>query len=215
MYASSTVNARTRHMARASSVAGSPRPIARATLGGSGMPPRHSRIVRASPRSSVSASSARVGSKRSSGWRPAARRAGGPGRRPGAVTRGVTGWHHAPLRGVRSIPLLVALVSCASYALYAVAASAGSPVPAGSSVAVFSIAKSENKNQVQYVIRVDDHCAPVGPAPVSAYWRMLEKGPAETAPILAREVRAYGLASQAVVGKDASGGQTRVVLTAL
>jgi hypothetical protein len=127
----------------------------------------------------------------------------------------VTGWHHAPLRAVRSIPLLVALVSCASYALYAVAARAGSPVPAGSSIAVFSIAKSENKNQVQYVIRVDDHCAPVGPAPVSAYWRMLEKGPAETAPILAREVRAYGLASQAVVAKDASGGQTRVVLTAL
>jgi uncharacterized protein DUF4833 len=119
------------------------------------------------------------------------------------------------LRGVRSTPLLVALVSCASCALYAVAARAGSPVPAGSSVAVFSIAKSENKNQVQYVIRVDDHCAPVGPAPVSAYWRMLEKGPAETAPILAREVRAYGLASQAVVAKDASGGQTRVVLTAL
>ncbi len=128
------------------------------------------------------------------------------------MTRGVTGWHHAPLRGVRSIPLLVAVVSCVSHA---VAASAGSTVPAGSSVAVFSIAKSENKNQVQYVIRVDDHCAPVGPAPVSAYWRMLEKGPAETAPILAREVRAYGLASQAVVAKDASGGQTRVVLTAL
>jgi hypothetical protein len=127
----------------------------------------------------------------------------------------VTGWHHGLLRGVRSIPLLVALVSCASYPLYAVAANAGSPLPGGSIVPVFSIAKSENKNQVQYVIRVDDHCAPVGPAPVSAYWRMLEKGPAETAPILAREVRAYGLVSQAVVARDASGGQTRAVLTAL
>ncbi len=43
-------------------------------------------------------------------------------------------------------------------------------------VPVFSIAKSENKNQVQYVVRLDAHCAPVGPAPVFAYWRMLEKG---------------------------------------
>jgi uncharacterized protein DUF4833 len=116
------------------------------------------------------------------------------------------------MRGVRSTPLLVALVS---YASYTAAASAGSPPLGGSSIALFSIAKSENKNQVQYMIRVDDHCAPVGPAPVSAYWRMLEKGPAETAPILAREVRAYGLVSQAVVARDASGGQTRVVLKAL
>jgi Domain of unknown function (DUF4833) len=71
-----------------------------------------------------------------------------------------------------------------------------SPAPGGSFIPVFSIAKSENKNQVQYVVRVDDHCAPSGPAPMSAYWRMLDTGPTQTAPILDREVRAYGLASQ-------------------
>ncbi len=79
----------------------------------------------------------------------------------------------------------------------------------------FSIAKSENKNQVQYVVRVDDHCAPEGPAPVSAYWRMLESGPAQTAPILGREVRAYGLASQAIVASGPNGGQVHAVLSAL
>jgi hypothetical protein len=88
--------------------------------------------------------------------------------------------------------------------------------PQGASFApAFSIAKSENKNQVQYVVRVDEHCAPLGPAPVSAYWRMLEGGPAQTAPILGREVRAYGLASQAIVASGPSGGQVHATLNAL
>ena len=94
-------------------------------------------------------------------------------------------------------------------------ASAQTAASGGTLVPVFSIAKSENKNQVQYVVRVDDRCAPLGVAPVSAYWRMLEKGPTQTAPILDREVRAYGLASQAVVTSDGAGGQVRVVLKAL
>jgi Domain of unknown function (DUF4833) len=109
----------------------------------------------------------------------------------------------------------VGILSLVALGSYAVAASAQSPPPGGGLVPVFSIAKSENKNQVQYVVRVDDHCAPVGPAPMSAYWRMLESGPTQTAPILDREVRAYGLASQVVVASDGSGGQVRAVLKAL
>jgi hypothetical protein len=97
----------------------------------------------------------------------------------------------------------------------ATAARAEPPPAHDSVVPVFSIAKSENKNQVQYVVRLDDRCAPVGPAPVSAYWRMLETGPGATAPLLAREVRGYGLASQAVVASDANGGQVRAVLNSL
>jgi hypothetical protein len=91
----------------------------------------------------------------------------------------------------------------------------GSPAPAGKPVPVFSIAKSENKNQVQYVVQVDDGCALVGPAPVSAYWKMLESGPTQTAPLLSKEQRAYGLASQQIVAATASGGQVRVILKAL
>jgi hypothetical protein len=83
------------------------------------------------------------------------------------------------------------------------------------SLPLFSIAKSENKNQVQYVVRIDATCAPAGTAPLSSYWRMLEQGPAQTAPILPREVEAYGLASQVVLARDASGGQARAVLNAL
>jgi hypothetical protein len=109
-------------------------------------------------------------------------------------------------------PTLVLLVALGSYAT---AASADPPSPSSMVVPVFSIAKSENKNQVQYGVRIDNNCAPVGPAPVFAYWRMLERGPTQTEPILPREIRAYGLASQAVLASNANGGQVRAVLTAL
>jgi hypothetical protein len=57
---------------------------------------------------------------------------------------------------------------------------------------VFLVAKSENRNQVHYAVRVDDACNVIGTAPLYGYWRMLEnKG--EIEPILSREVRAYGL----------------------
>jgi hypothetical protein len=61
---------------------------------------------------------------------------------------------------------------------------------------LFSISKSENKNQVEYAIRVDDRCQPLAVAPVFAYWRMREKGPGVTEPLLAHELDAYGIASQ-------------------
>jgi len=110
--------------------------------------------------------------------------------------------------GHGGVTLLLAMCS------FATAAHAVSP-PSGVVVPVFSIAKSENKNQVQYVVRLDEHCAPVGAAPVSGYWRMFEEGPLRTAPILPREARAYGLASQTVLVRGVSGGQVRVVLNAL
>jgi hypothetical protein len=95
------------------------------------------------------------------------------------------------------------------------AASGASRPPTGKVVPVFSIAKSQNKNQVQYVVRVDDQCKPTSPAPLSAYWRMLELGPTQTEPLLSREQRAYGLASQVFVAGDRNGGQVRAVLNAL
>jgi hypothetical protein len=80
---------------------------------------------------------------------------------------------------------------------------------------VFFIAKSENRNQVHYGIHLDSNCAPVGERPVFAYWRMLEKGPKATEPLLAREEGAYGLAEQRVLSRDASGGRVRVTLFAM
>lgn len=80
---------------------------------------------------------------------------------------------------------------------------------------VFFISKSENKNQVHYAVAVDADCTPAGGAPVRPYWRLLEKGAAVTAPLLAREQRAYGVASQSVTRRWASGGRITLVLQAL
>lgn len=79
---------------------------------------------------------------------------------------------------------------------------------------LFSISKSENKNQVQYAIRVDDRCQPLTAAPVFAYWRMREKGPTVVEPLLAQEIDAYGIASQ-VAARTAEGGTVRLVLRAV
>jgi hypothetical protein len=62
------------------------------------------------------------------------------------------------------------------------------------------VSKSENKNQVHYGVRVDDKCVLTSPAPVFPYWKMLERGPDATEPLLAREESAYGIADQRVNG---------------
>ncbi len=80
---------------------------------------------------------------------------------------------------------------------------------------VFFVAKSENKNQVHYGIRLDEACAPSGETPVYAYWRMLERGPLATEPLLSREVRAYGVADERVLERGPRVSRTRVTLEAL
>jgi hypothetical protein len=63
-----------------------------------------------------------------------------------------------------------------------------------------AIAKSSNKNQVNYTVLVDDTCAPAGRTPVRPYWRMLERGPLETEPLSANEQSVLGVARQEVTG---------------
>ena len=62
----------------------------------------------------------------------------------------------------------------------------------------FSISKSENKNQVHFAVHVDDACRPATGSPVEPYWRMLERGPNVTEPLLQDEQRVYGIASQTI-----------------
>lgn len=82
-------------------------------------------------------------------------------------------------------------------------------------VPLFTIGKSQNKNQVQYAIHVDGQCVPVPGNPVFAYWRMLEVGPASVEPLTPRELSAYGPASQVVTTRNPTGGKVRLVLRAL
>jgi hypothetical protein len=80
---------------------------------------------------------------------------------------------------------------------------------------VFSISKSENKNEVVYGIHLDAQCAPAGDSPVFAYWRMNEKGPAVIEPLLSREEGAYGIERQRVISRADDGGRIEVALRAL
>jgi hypothetical protein len=87
--------------------------------------------------------------------------------------------------------------------------------PGAIDVPLFTISKSENRNQVQYVVRVDEHCVPLTDAPVWAYWRMIELGPTRTAPLLGREQPAYGAAGQWLLERGPEGGRIRLVLRAM
>ncbi len=80
---------------------------------------------------------------------------------------------------------------------------------------VFFVAKSENKNQVHYGIHLDPACRPVGNAPIFAYWRLLERGPFATEPLLAREEPAYGVQTQRTLKRSEQGGSVLITLNAL
>lgn len=66
----------------------------------------------------------------------------------------------------------------------------------------FFVSKTQNRNQVHYAVKVDSRCRPVAPIPVRPYWRMLEKSPNATEPLLDREQPAYGIARQDVDGEN-------------
>lgn len=91
------------------------------------------------------------------------------------------------LAGYRRVvyPIAVAIVTIAH------SGSADPTVPRDPK-SVFLVAKSENKNQVHYGVKLDDGCNVVGANPIYGYWRMLERN-GEIEPILSREVRAYGI----------------------
>ena len=52
----------------------------------------------------------------------------------------------------------------------------------------FFVSKSANANQVHYSVDVDETCAPRGPTPVRPYWRMLEKSPNASEPLLTSQL---------------------------
>lgn len=86
--------------------------------------------------------------------------------------------------------------------------------PARDADSAFFIARSTNRNQVHYGIRVDGDCRPQGDKPVHAYWRMLEKGARATEPLLGREGPAYGLGDVQQVEATASGWRVQLRLRA-
>jgi hypothetical protein len=117
---------------------------------------------------------------------------------------------------MRRPPLTASLLILASLALVAPVARPAGPDPVDRVVrSVFFVAKSENRNEVHYGVALDSACVPVGASPVFAYWRMRERGPLATEPLLSREMSAYGVAQPQRVEYGDQGGRVVFRLNAL
>jgi hypothetical protein len=75
---------------------------------------------------------------------------------------------------------------------------------------LFAIDKSNDRNRVEYGIRLDKDCVPAGSEPVYAYWRQYERGPEVTDDLNFGDRTVYGIKDQHVDVQP--GGGTRVVI---
>ena len=73
------------------------------------------------------------------------------------------------------------------------------PLPGWSKdVPLFVIQRSKNGNEVQYHLRVDDHCRIRSHHPVNAVWKLREHSPETTEPLSPVDQLAYGVLRQQV-----------------
>jgi hypothetical protein len=79
---------------------------------------------------------------------------------------------------------------------------------------VFFIAKSQNRNQVHYGVRVDSRCRTTSHAPVYAYWRDLEVGPQAVSRLLGIEEPVYGIGELQTVENGPDQGRVSFTLRA-
>jgi Domain of unknown function (DUF4833) len=108
---------------------------------------------------------------------------------------------------------LVALVAAIGLLGRRVAGDDGTAARPRDASSAFYIARSTNKNQVHYGVRVDGACNVVGDKPVYGYWRMLEKR-GEIEPILGIEQPAYGVDESQRVQRSAAATVVHVRLRA-
>lgn len=80
----------------------------------------------------------------------------------------------------------------------------------------FYIAKSDDRNRVDYGMRLDASCAPVGSDAVFPYWREFEKAPpVRTHDISFFEKVPYGVADQKVLRRNSDGVDYAILLKQL
>jgi hypothetical protein len=73
---------------------------------------------------------------------------------------------------------------------------------------VFYISKSNDKDRVDYGMRLDQHCAPIGDNSVFPYWRELQNAPpVRSHPLKYFQYMAYGFSEQRVLAKSRAGGK--------
>ena len=97
-----------------------------------------------------------------------------------------------------------ALLWAAAAGLVAPAAKAAYPAFGANDIpTVFFISKSDDRNRVDYWMRLDANCQPVNDDAVTPYWREFEKAP----PVVTHSISmvanmAYGIASQRVASRS-------------
>jgi hypothetical protein len=81
---------------------------------------------------------------------------------------------------------------------------------------LFFISKSDDRNRVDYGIRLDGNCLPQGAAAVFPYWREFENAPpVRIHPMPWFEHAAYGISEQRLLRRTAKGAEYRVCLRQL
>ncbi|HEV8549908.1 MAG TPA: DUF4833 domain-containing protein, partial [Polyangiaceae bacterium] len=105
--------------------------------------------------------------------------------------------------------LAVALVAPSAQAAYPVFGANDVPT-------VFFISKSDDRNRVDYWMRLDAHCQPVNDDALTPYWREFEKAP----PVVTHSIglldrMAYGIAAQRVASRTATSSDYAVRLKAV
>src|SRR3954471_20616120 len=77
---------------------------------------------------------------------------------------------------------------------------------------LFAIGKNLDRNEVQYGIRLDKDCLPVGDEPIYAYWRQFEQGPEVTEDLNFLDKQGYGIKGEWVTKRGAADG-SKVLMT--
>jgi hypothetical protein len=73
---------------------------------------------------------------------------------------------------------------------------------------LFFIAKSDDRNRVDYAMRLDTNCAPFGEDPVFPYWREFEGAPpVRTKSMGAFAKMGYGISTQRTLKRTMAGGE--------
>jgi hypothetical protein len=80
---------------------------------------------------------------------------------------------------------------------------------------IFHIAKSDDNNRVDYGIRLDDQCRPVGETPVYAYWHRFDPGYPRFGDLNLLDQQVYGITSQAVRTRSDTGTWVELHVAAL
>lgn len=105
----------------------------------------------------------------------------------------------------------------AALALLGADARASDPAFGSNDVATaFFVSKSDDRNRVDYGVRLDADCAPVGDSPVFPYWREFENSPpVRTHSLGWLEYLAYGVSEQKLLRRGEGGAELAVKLKAV